>query len=162
MRRHAVLRDWCWGLIRGYRLDGPCSSDRLRGSCIVSRGSEKRRRMPPDLQQERIGPDSRNERRHTCADEDAPGRRQACLHQQAHRPAGCRPQQGCSVANAHEGFKQVRFPQESIRKRPEDTLIPARPEWTERAKSRDGTVLVPKTHPPVVNRYRQPVNPLLR
>jgi hypothetical protein len=38
--------------------------------------------------------------------------------------------------SAHEGFKQVWFPQELIRKRPEDGFIPARPEWTERAKSR--------------------------
>jgi hypothetical protein len=36
----------------------------------------------------------------------------------------------------HEGFKQAWFPQELIRKRPEDGFIPARPERTERAKSR--------------------------
>jgi hypothetical protein len=98
--------------------------------------------MPPHLQQKRIGADSRDERRHACADVDSPGRGQGNFHQQARRPAGCRPQQGCSVVSAHEGFKQAWFPQELIRKRPEDGFIPARPEWTERAKSR-GTASIP-------------------
>jgi hypothetical protein len=46
----------------------------------------------------------------------------------AWRCAGRLPQQGCSGANAHEGFKQAWFPQELIRKRPEDGFIPTRPE----------------------------------
>ena len=108
--------------------------------------------MSPDLQQKRIGANSRDERRHACADVDSPGRGQGNFHQQAHRPAGCRPQQGCSVVNAHEGFKQAWFPQELIRKRPEDGFIPARPEWTERAKSRDGTASIPGIAHIVVNR----------
>jgi hypothetical protein len=65
--------------------------------------------MPPDLQQKRIGALCRNERRNTCASEDAPGRRQGTFHQQAQRPAGCRPQQGCSVANAHEASNKRGF-----------------------------------------------------
>ena len=51
---------------------------------------EKRRRMPPHLQQKRIGADSRDERRHACADVTRLGV-QGNFHQQAHRPAGCRP-----------------------------------------------------------------------
>jgi hypothetical protein len=57
----------------------------VRGSRqgIVSHRSEKRCRMSPDLQQKRIGADSRDERRNARADVDPPRRRRGAFHQQA-------------------------------------------------------------------------------
>ena len=115
-----------------------------KGSCATEARTGDR--MPPHLQQTRIGANSRDERGHAFADVNSPGRGQGNFHQQARRPAGCRPQQGCSVASAHEGFKQAWFPQQLIRKRPGDDLIPARPEWMELAKSR-GTAYDPRNRP---------------
>jgi hypothetical protein len=85
--------------------------------------------MPPDLQQKRIGANSCDERRQACADVDSPGRRQDTFHQQARCPAAWRPEYGCSAANAHEGFKQVWFPQELIRKSTTASFRPAQSGW---------------------------------
>ena len=118
--------------MRANWLKGPRRFGRVRRSRegIVSHRSDNWRRMSSDLQQKRVGADSRDERRNARADVDSPGRRQGAFDQKAHRPAGCRPQQGWSVANAHEGFKQAWFPKELICKRPRTALF-----WAARAEA---------------------------
>ena len=122
-------RDRRWGCMRGDRLNGRPSRGRACGSRqgIVSRRGEKRRRMPPDLQQKRIAADSCDERRQACADEASPRRRHDPLSQQARRPEACRPQQGCRITNAYEGFHQASFPQQLIRKTAKTVSNPSPP-----------------------------------
>jgi hypothetical protein len=107
------------GRKRGDRRRGHMRSDRLsRHDRTASRLDERRRRMPPDLQQKRAAADSRDESGQGCADVDSPGRRGHPLHQQTRRPATCRRQQKCKVASACETARQPSFPKGSIRERP--------------------------------------------